>query len=111
MEAIHLDTHYYADPKNIQSLSSNQFLGQDKKLQVAAQQFEAMLLRQVLKESLKPMIEGAINLNGTGSNIYQHWLVDTYANALSQTESFGIASTLKQQLIQNTEKSPPEQSD
>lgn len=111
MEAVQIDTHYYGDPKNIQSLSANQLLGQDKKLQVAAQQFEAILLRQVLKESLKPMIEGAINLKGTGSNIYQHWLVDTYANALSQTESFGIASTLKQQLIQSKEKSTPKQPD
>ena len=108
MEAIHLDSHYYADPKNIQSLSANQLLQKKEKLQVVAQQFEAMLLRQVLKESLKPMIEGAIDLKGTGSNIYQHWLVDTYANALSETESFGIASTLKQQLIQNNEKSSQE---
>ena len=108
MEAIHLDSHYYADPKNIQSLSANQSLQKKEKLQVVAQQFEAMLLRQVLKESLKPMIEGAIDLKGTGSNIYQHWLVDTYANALSETESFGIASTLKQQLIQNKEKSSQE---
>ena len=108
MEAIHLDSHYYADPRNIQSLSANQSLQKEEKLQVVAQQFEAMLLRQVLKESLKPMIEGAIDLKGTGSNIYQHWLVDTYANALSETESFGIASTLKQQLIQNKEKSTQE---
>ena len=106
MEAINLDAHYYADPSNLESLSANQSLQKEEKVQVVAQQFEAMLLRQVLKESLKPMIEGAINLNGTGSHIYQHWLVDTYANTLSSTESFGIASSLKQQLIQPKESKP-----
>lgn len=69
-----------------------------EELKAATEQFEAILIRQYLNEAMKPLLEGPLMGNGTGAHMYQHMIVDTLANELSQTSTFGVASLLNMQL-------------
>jgi flagellar protein FlgJ len=57
---------------------------------VVAQQFEAILLRQLLAPALKTM-------PGAGNGIYSYMLTDAFAQKLSAGNGLGLASMLERQ--------------
>lgn len=66
--------------------------GPDKTADVS-QQFEAILLRQMLGESMKPLLE-----NGPSGQVYGYMLTDALATSLSKGGGLGLASVLQSQL-------------
>ncbi|HQF39202.1 MAG TPA: rod-binding protein [Opitutaceae bacterium] len=65
--------------------------------QAAAEQFEAILVRQLLGDALKPMFgagEGAV----AGNNVYQYLVTDVVAQSVAQGGGLGIAKMLVPQL-------------
>ncbi len=58
-----------------------------------ARQFEAILLRQILSESMKPLLE-----NGASGQVYGYLLTDSLADSISQGGGMGLASILQSQL-------------
>lgn len=65
----------------------------DARLGAASQQFEAILLRQFLSESMKPLLEG-----GPSGQVYGYLLTDTLADSLSKGGGMGLSSVIQAQL-------------
>ena len=58
-----------------------------------ARQFEAILLRQILSESMKPLLE-----DGPSGQVYGYLLTDSLADSISKGGGMGLASILQTQL-------------
>lgn len=59
----------------------------------ASQQFEGILLRQFLSESMKSLLEG-----GPSGQFYGYLLTDSLAGSISQAGGLGLCSVLQAQL-------------
>jgi Rod binding domain-containing protein len=63
------------------------------KIAQVAQQFEGILLRQILSESMKPLLE-----NGPGAQVYGYFLTDSLANSIGKAGGLGLGHVLQTQL-------------
>jgi len=72
--------------------------GNSAKAADAAQQFEGILLRQFLSESMKPLLEG-----GPGGQVYGYLLTESLSSSLVKGGGLGLSSILQAQL---THESP-----
>jgi flagellar protein FlgJ len=67
----------------------------------AAQQFEAIMVRQLLAPAIEPMMNGG-SLGGEGSQggggVYGYMLTDVLANSISQGGGLGLAGVITSQL-------------
>jgi Rod binding domain-containing protein len=79
-------------------LAGNSRLTGEQKIAEASRQFEAMLLRQILSESQKPVIQSESSDNSTATGIYQDLITNTLADNISKSGAFGLARTFEQQL-------------
>ncbi len=66
---------------------------QPQELARAAQQFESILLRQFLSESMKSLAQG-----GEGGQVYGYMITDSLANSLADSGGLGLSSVLQAQL-------------
>lgn len=66
----------------------------------AAEQFEAILVRQLLGDALKPMLGGSAGgeSQAPGSDVYQYFVTDVIAQSVAQGGGLGIAKMLVPQL-------------
>ena len=73
-----------------------------KQAGVAAKQFEAIILRQMLTPAIEPLMTNGIDGNksgGSGGGVYSYLLTDVMANCLSQGGGMGLSKILQQQLM------------
>lgn len=83
---------------NIQSLSPAATAGVTAapqlpdKVAKAAQNFEAILLRQFLSESMQPMLQG-----GPGGQVYGYLITESLADSMSKAGGLGLSSILQAQ--------------
>jgi len=63
------------------------------KIAQAAQQFEGILLRQILSESMKPLLE-----NGPGAQVYGYFLTASLAESIGKSGGLGLGHVLQAQL-------------
>lgn len=61
-------------------------------IEEASRQFEAIMLRQFLGESMKPL------LNAPGMQVYGYLVTDSLADSLSKGGGLGLSSILQAQL-------------
>ena len=59
----------------------------------ASQQFESILIRQFLSESMKSLLE-----NGPSGQVYGYMLTDSLADSISKGGGLGLCSVLQAQL-------------
>jgi Rod binding domain-containing protein len=69
-------------------------------------QFEAVLVKQYLKEALKPMFKGVFNEDGGAHRMYRHFFTDAISESIASGGGFGISNVLQQQLQANDKPSP-----
>jgi Rod binding domain-containing protein len=81
-----------------EALAGNQSLSEHQKIAEASRQFEAMLLRQILSESQKPVIQSAFTDNSTAAGIYQDFVTNQMADSLSKSGTLGFAQVFDRQL-------------
>lgn len=62
-------------------------------IQHASQQFEAILLRQFLTESMGPMLQG-----GPSGQVFGYMVTDSLASSISEGGGLGLAHILQSQL-------------
>lgn len=66
-----------------------------EQVKAASAQFEAILLRQFLQESVGGLMGGE---GGSGGNVYGYMLTDVLATKLSEGGGLGLSSVLQKQL-------------
>jgi flagellar protein FlgJ len=79
-------------------LAGNTALTEQQKIAEASRQFEAILLRQILSATQKPVIPSKYADNSTAASIYRDMVTTQLADSISKSGSFGLAKTFEQQL-------------
>jgi Rod binding domain-containing protein len=82
----------------VESLADNKALSQDQKIAEASRQFEAILLRQFLAESQKPVVQTEFTDNSASAGIYQDFITNQLADNLSRNGGIGLAKSFERQL-------------
>lgn len=82
----------------LESLAGNKALSQGQKIAEASRQFEAVLLRQFLSESQKPVINSSLTDNSSTAGIYQDMITNNLADSLSRSGGIGLAKVFERQL-------------
>lgn len=89
-------------PAAAQSVPTSAELGvsmpKDQKLDKACDQFEGMMVRQILQDGLKPLLAKPLGDNAAGSGVYDYIVTDTMANGISGKNGMGISHLLQAQL-------------
>jgi flagellar protein FlgJ len=67
------------------------------KIAKVSKQFECILLRQIVGESMKPLLE-----SGQGGQVYGYMLTNSLADQISAGGGLGLAHILQTQLSQKT---------
>jgi Rod binding domain-containing protein len=88
------------DPSRLplESLAGSQALTENQKIGEASRQFEAILLRQFLAESQKPVVQSEFTDNSAASGIYQDFITNQMADSLSRGGGIGLAKSFQRQL-------------
>jgi Rod binding domain-containing protein len=79
-------------------------LPKDQQVKAAAGQFEAIMLRQFLQESVSSMMGG--EKGGASGNVYGYLLTDVLAGKLSEGGGLGLSKVLQQQLTPHSRVRP-----
>jgi len=79
-----------ADLKDPGDLASSQ---DPAKVEKVSKQFEAILLRQILSDSMGPLLKG-----GPSGQVYGYMLTDSLANKISEGGGLGLAHVLQTQI-------------
>ncbi len=82
----------------VENLVGNKHLSEQQKIAEASRQFEAIMLRQILSESQKPVITSEFTDNSTAAGIYQDYVTNTLADSMSKAGTLGLAKIFEQQL-------------
>jgi Rod binding domain-containing protein len=82
----------------IEDLAGNKHLTAQQKIHEASQQFEAILLQQILSEMQKPVITSEFTDDSTAAGIYQDTISNAMAQSISKSGGFGFAQIFEQQL-------------
>jgi Rod binding domain-containing protein len=105
MDAIsHSISPVMLNPMDLQSMMQGSRISQEQKLQYTSSEFEATLIRQFLKEAMKPLIKGYLDEDGVAQDIYRGYFTDVMAQSLSEGKGIGISSVLQSQLSTNHQK-------
>ncbi len=70
-----------------------------EKVAELSRQFEALLLRQMLKEARKPMLGDTLTGKSSVSKIYDDMVTDRLADSIARSGDIGLASSLQAQLM------------
>lgn len=73
-------------------------LPKNEKLGKACDQFEGMLVRQILQDGLKPLLAKPPGSGAAGAGFYEYMLTDTLANGVAENNAMGISHLLQTQL-------------
>jgi Rod binding domain-containing protein len=83
---------------SLENLAGSKVLTKEQKIAEASRQFEAVLLRQFLSESQKPVINSEFTDNSNTAGIYQDMITNQLADSLSRGNGIGLAKTFERQL-------------
>jgi Rod binding domain-containing protein len=81
----------------LESLAGNPHLSDSDKVAEVARQFEAVLLRQILQDTRKPVLAPAQG-EATATGIYNDMINNQMAESISRSGGFGLAQSLAGQL-------------
>ncbi len=81
-----------------EQLAGDANLSPAQKIAEGARLFEALLLRQILQESQKTVIQSKFADNSTSAGIYRDMITNQLAESISKSGSLGLAKSLEQQL-------------
>lgn len=82
----------------IEDLAANKHLTKTQKIQEASQQFEAIMLQQILSEMQKPVIQGEFTDDSAATGIYQDYVSHALAEGMAKAGGFGFAKIFEEQL-------------
>jgi Rod binding domain-containing protein len=94
-----------------EQLAGNTHVSEKEKLAAACQQFEAVLLRQVLEQSMKPTFSSSLVNDSATSGIYRDWMTSSLAEQISRSGALGLGTMFENQLTRPEAVSPPDTSE
>ena len=94
--------HVQAADLPLEHLAKNQQLTEEEKVGELSRQFEAVLLRQILKDVKKSVIKSTLTPEASGSDIYNDMVTNQLAEGISKSGSFGFAKNLERDLLRQT---------
>lgn len=89
------------DVAKYQELVHSTRMSEEDKLKEATRQFEGVMLRQFLKESLKPLIKSDMVQSSAANDIYRSHLVDIMADSMTRGPGLGITTSLQAAVTRN----------
>ena len=109
METNDIGNNYVGmDTSMLMDMAHSKHATEEQKNAAVSQQFESVLVKQFLKEALKPMFKGVFNEEGGAHRMYRHFFTDAISESIASGGGFGVSSILQQQLNQAT---PPKSSE
>ena len=89
-----------------QELTFSSKMNEQQKVEQATQQFEGVMIRQYLKDAMKPLIETEMTKNSASDEIYRSYLVDIMSSSMAQSGGFGLSSALQAGIQAPQSKTP-----
>ena len=106
MEAESVGKQYVGmDSSMLMEMAHSKHTTQNQKVAAVSDQFEAVLVKQYLKEALKPMFKGVFNEDGGAHRMYRHFFTDAISESIASGGGFGVSNVLQQQLQANDKPS------
>ena len=99
MDITALQPHLKASSVPLDQLAGNPNVTQSDKVKEACRQFEAVLLRQILKDARKPVGPDGQEDESAATGIYNDMINNQMADCISRSGSFGLAKSLENQLV------------
>ena len=94
-----VQAHVSASDLPLEQLAGNPKIPESEKVGEACRQFEALLLRQMLQEARKPLLDPSGEDQSAISSIYNDMIDNQLADCMSRSGSFGLASSLQAQVV------------
>jgi Rod binding domain-containing protein len=82
----------------LESLAGNKQVSKADKIAQVSKAFEAVLLRQILSETQRPVFNSKYVGNSTSDGIYRDEIVNQLADSISKSGSLGLGRSLAQEL-------------
>lgn len=101
LDAIHVTPDAARVP--LDQLVRGRALNETEKLAEASRLFEALLLRQILRETQQPVIPSSLQEDSAATGIYRDLFCEHLADAIARSNTLGLAATLQQQLQPRTQ--------
>ncbi|MAH26409.1 MAG: hypothetical protein CMI19_05575 [Opitutae bacterium] len=106
MESANIGNKYVGmDTTMLMEMAHSKHASELEKNAAVSQQFESVLVKQFLKEALKPMFKGVFNEDGGAHRMYRHFFTDAISESIATGGGFGMSNILQQQL--NSQVSQP----
>lgn len=99
MEISAFQHHVKAADIPFEKLASNTSVSNQDKVKEACRQFEAVLLRQMLTEARKTVIQSGGKQDSNETGIYNDMVNNQLADSISRSGEFGLAKSLENQLV------------
>ena len=96
----HLRAARAVDPSQLplEQLAGNPHVSQPAKLEEICRQFEAVLLREILRHAQKTVIASAFTDDSAAASIYRDLVTEQLASSISRSGAFGLAHSLTTEL-------------
>jgi len=99
MEVNDIGSKYVGmDSSMLMEMAHSKNASENQKIAAVSQQFESVLVKQFLKEALKPMFKGVFNEDGGAHRMYRHFFTDAISESVASGGGFGVSNILQQQL-------------
>ena len=92
---------------SLEQVAGNSQIPESEKIKKASEAFEAILLRQILEETQKPIFKSSLVGNSTADGIYRDMVVNQLADSISKSGSLGLANSINSQLQRQTTAHAP----
>jgi Rod binding domain-containing protein len=112
METQDLGNQYVGmDSSMLMEMAHSKNTTHNQKVAAVSDQFESVLVKQFLKEALKPMFKGVFNEDGGAHRMYRHFFTDAISESIASGGGFGVSTILQQQLQNDSEDVSPDLGD
>jgi len=108
MEAQNIGKQYVGmDSSMLMEMAHSKNNTHNQKVAAVSDQFESVLVKQFLKEALKPMFKGVFNEDGGAHRMYRHFFTDAISESIASGGGFGVSTILQQQLQTSDDVAEP----
>lgn len=107
MEITALQNRHSAADIPPEQLAGSSRLTEAEKVAEGARLFEALLVRQILQESQKTVIQSKFSDNSNTAGIYRDLVTEQLAESISKSGSLGLAQSLERQLTRQLHRTSP----